>query len=267
MASLIRLVRWRESSPADCSMGSTLSELRRLQEVELQLATIRRNREGKARRVEVQKNRVRQIETRIDENRKAAKAQQIKIDELSLDVASREDSVDKHRQALNKAKTNKEYAAILTAMNTEKADTGKVETAVLQLMEELNKIKAEGTGFEAEREKVVAEVAAAEQLLQAFDAQSKAELDRLMAQRSQITTGIEPQALSIFDRTAQRHEGEAMAPVIKLRSKGDEWACGGCNLKITLEMVNALATRDEVRLCGACGRILYSDLAPSKAKA
>lgn len=248
-------------------MGSTLSELRRLQEVELQLAAVRRNRDGKARRVEVHKNRVRQIEARIEENRKATRAQQLKIDELTLDVASREDSVDKHRQALNKAKTNKEYAAILTAMNTEKADSSKVETAVLQFMEEMNKIKAEAVALEADREKALAEVAAAEQLLQAFDAQSKAELDRLTAQRSQISAGIEPQAMVTFDRTAQRHDGEAMAPVIKLRAKGDEWACGGCNLKITLEMVNALATRDEVRLCGACGRILYSDLAPSKAKA
>lgn len=248
-------------------MGTTLNELRRLQDVELQLASIRRNRDGKARRVEVQKARVRQLEARIDEYRKAAQSQQMKIDELTLDVASREDSVDKHRQALNKAKTNKEYAAILTAMNTEKADSSKVESAVLQLMEEMNKIKSDGAALEAEREKALADVAGAEQVLQAYDAQSKAEKDRLTGERLQIAAGIEPQAMSTFDRTAQRHEGEAMAAVVKLRAKGDEWACGGCNLKITLDMVNALAVRDEVRLCGACGRILYIEQGAVKAKA
>ena len=248
-------------------MGSTLNELRRLQDVELQLASIRRNRDGKVRRVEVHQNRVRQFETRLDENRKAIRAQQMKIDELTLDVVSREDSVDKHRQALNKAKTNKEYAAILTAMNTEKADTEKVETAVLQLMEEMNKIKSDGAALEAEREKTLADMAAAEQVLQTYDSQSKAEKDRLTSERSKIGAGIEPQAMVTFDRTAQRHEGEAMAAVVKLRAKGDEWACGGCNLKITLDMVNALATRDEVRLCGACGRILYIEQGAVKAKA
>lgn len=248
-------------------MGSTLNELRRLQDVELLLASIRRNREGKFRRVEIQQNRVRQIEARLEENRKAAKVQQMKIDELTLDVASREDSVDKHRQALNKAKTNKEYAAILAAMNTEKADSTKVESEVLQLMEDMNKIKADGAALEAEREKALTDVAAAEQVLQAYDAQSKAEMDRLTAERSKISAGIEPQAMVIFDRTAQRHEGEAMAAVVKLRAKGDDWACGGCNLKITLDMVNALAVRDEVRLCGACGRILYIEQSAVKAKA
>ncbi len=248
-------------------MGSTLNELRRLQDVELQLASIRRNRDGKARRVEVLQNKVRQIEARIEENRKAARAQQIKIDELTLDVNSREDSVDKHRQALNKAKTNKEYAAILAAMNTEKADTTKVESEVLQFMEELNTIKAQGTTLEGEREKALAEVVGAQQVLDAFDAQSKAEKDRLTGERMQISKGIEPTAMVTFDRTAQRHEGEAMAAVVKLRSKGDDWACGGCNLKITLDMVNLLATRDEVRLCGACGRILYIEQGAVKAKA
>ena len=246
-------------------MGSTLSELRRLQEVEFQLAAIRRNREGKARRVEVQKARVRQIDARLEENRKSAKAQQMKIDELTLDVTSREDSVDKHRQALNKAKTNKEYAAILSAMNTEKADTSKLESSVLVLMEELTRIKAEGAALEEEKAKVMAEVASAQQVLDAYDAQSKAELDRLSGERGRIGSGIEPKAIGIFERSANRHEGEAMAPVVKLRAKGDEWACGGCNLKITLEMVNALATRDEVRVCGACGRILYIEQATAKA--
>lgn len=248
-------------------MGSTLAELRRLQEVELQLASIRRTREGKVRRVEVLQNKVRQIETRVAENHKSAKTQQMKIDELTLDVSSREDSVDKHRQALNKAKTNKEYATILAAMNTEKADTSKIENEVLELMEALNKFKAEGTTLEAERQKALAEVAVAQQALDALDAHSKADMDRLTSQRAQIAQGIDPKSMSIFDRTAQRHEGEAMAPVIKLRPRGDDWACGGCNLKITLDLVNLLSTKDEVRLCGACGRILYIDQAPAKAKA
>jgi len=247
-------------------MSSTLSELRRLQEVELQLASIRRNREGKSRRVEVLQNKVRQVEAHLAENHKTARTQQIKIDDLTLDVSSREDSVDKHRQALNKAKTNKEYATILAAMNTEKADTSKIENEVLELMEALNKIKAAGATLEGERDAALAEVAGAKQALDAFDAHSKADMDRLSAQRAQIAQAIDPKSMAIFDRTAQRHEGEAMAPVIKLRPKGDEWACGGCNLKITLDMVNALATRDEVRLCGACGRILYMDTAVSKAK-
>ena len=248
-------------------MSSTLVELRKLQEVELQLAAIRRNREAKSRRVEVQQNRVRQMDARIEENRKNAKSIQMKIDELSLEVASREESVDKHRQALNKAKTNKEYAAILTAMNTEKADTSKVEATVLQMMDELNKVKGQGTELEAEKQKIQADVATAQQALAAFDSQSQAELSRLQNLRASISAAIDPQAMVTFDRTAQRHEGEAMAAVVKLRARGDEWACGGCNLKITLEMVNALATRDEVRLCGACGRILYIEQSAAKAKA
>jgi len=240
-------------------MGSKLTELRCLQEIELQLAAIRRNREGKARRVETQRNRIKQIEARRNENHATAKARQMKIDELSLDVASREDSVDKHRQALNNAKTNKEYAAILTALNTEKADSTKLETTILQLMDELGKMKAMGAEIETEQQKVLADVAAAEEVLRAYDAESRAELERLTSERDAVARKIEPTVMAVFDRAALRHDGEAMATVAKLRPKGDEWACAGCNMKVTLEIINSLFSRDEVKLCGVCGRIMYLD--------
>ncbi len=238
-------------------MGPRISELRRLQEVELKLAAIQRNLDARTRRVTVQKNRVKQIEARLAENEAAAKAQQVKTDILTLEVNSREDSVAKHRLALNKAKTNKEYASILTAMNTEKADTSKLETSILQMMEDQGKIKAVGAQIREERDNALKDVATAEQQLASYANESKAEMDRLKADRKSIALAIDEKVLTVFDRAAQRHEGEAMATVVKLRPKGDEWACSGCNLKVTLEIINSLVTRDEVQLCGVCGRIMY----------
>lgn len=240
-------------------MGSKLTELRRLQEVELQLAALRRDREGKFRRVEVQQNRIKQIEARLNENHAAAKAQQMKIDALSLEVASREDSVEKHRQALNSAKTNKEYAAILTALNTEKADSTKIETTILQMMDEMGRIKAAGVEIELEKQKILAASATAEEALREYDAQVEVGRKGLESQREAIAAGIDPPVLVLFDRVSQRHEGEAMATVVKLRPRGDEWACAGCNMKVTLDIINSLVTRDDVRLCGVCGRIMYVD--------
>ncbi len=240
-------------------MSSTLSELRRLQEIELQLATIRRNREAKARRVEVQRNRARQAEARVNESHAAAQSQQMKIDELSLEIATHEESVEKHRSALNKAKTNKEYAAVLAALNTEKADNLKLETSVFQMMDEMARTKAAGAGLEAEWKKTLSDVAVAEEALKTLDAESDSELERLQSERKSFAGNIDPAILSLFDRAAQRHDGEAMATVVKLRPRGDEWACAGCNMKVTLEIINSLATRDEVKICGVCGRIMYME--------
>ena len=154
-------------------MGVTLEELRRLQAVEMQLAALRRNRDTKARQVEVHRRQLRQIGERLQENHRKARECQMRLDALSLDVASREEAVSRHRQALNKAKTNKEYAAILTAMNTEKADNSKLENESLQFMEQLQVLKTEGAAIETEKAKLQSSAAAAEEALNAYDLQSQ----------------------------------------------------------------------------------------------
>ncbi len=241
-------------------MGALLEQLRRLQNVELQLAAIRRGRESKTRHIDVARRQLRQIDEKVQQNHAKAREVQMRIDALSLDVAAQEESINRHRQALNKAKTNKEYAAILTAMNTEKADSSKTESAVLQHMEELARVKGEGSTVEAEKAKVLEHLASAEAGLKAFDDQSAVELKRLESERSEISAKIHLQAVEIFNRVAQRHDGEALAAVTKPRPKRDEYSCGGCNMKVTLEVVNGLQTRDEIQTCKVCGRILYLDL-------
>jgi len=246
-------------------MGVLLEELRRLQAVEMQLAAIDRNRESKALQVELRQRQMRRIDEKLQENHRKARECQVRLDALTLEVAVREEGVVRHRQALNKAKTNKEYAAILAALNTEKADNSKMEGGVLQLIEELQVIKVGGEALETERAKLMEQVAAADEALKAFDAQSKQERDGLVVGREAFAEKISVAAMDIFMRVAQRHEGEAMAAVTKLRPKRDEWACGGCNMKVALEVVNSLQTRDEILLCNVCGRIMYLD-APTASK-
>ncbi len=256
------------SIPAGSFMGVILDELLRLQAVEMQLATIQRNRDSREDQVEARRRQVRRTDEKLQENHRKVRDCQMRLDALSLEVTMREEAVGKHRQALNKAKTNKEYAAILSAMNTEKADNTKLETGVLQLMEELQKLKAEGATIETEKAKLLEQAAAAEEALKTFDAQSKRERDELQTGREAFAGKLTAAAIDVFDRVAQRHEGEAMAPVTKLRPKRDEWACGGCNMKVALDVINALQTRDDIMLCNVCGRILYLEVpaAPKSAR-
>lgn len=248
-------------------MGALLDELRRLQTVELQLVTILQNREGKTRRVDLLKRQIKLVNDRLEVNRKSVREHQMKLDALQLDIAAREDSVSKHRQALNKTKTNKEYAAILTAMNTEQADNTKIEGSMLQVMEEMQKVKDEGLVIEAEKKKLLDDMVIADKALATYDDDNKARMKALEAERKQHTTHVPPDALAAFQRAAQRHEGEAMAAVTKPRPKQDEYMCAGCNMNLPLDLINALRTKDDVVMCKFCGRILYAESMPASAPA
>lgn len=238
-------------------MGEILEALQRLQVVELQLAAIRRNRESKARRVETHKRQTAQIDARLKEAFRTLRERQIRVDGLSLEVAAREESIARHREALNKAKTNKEYSAILAAMNTETADNTKIENQILELMEEVQRLQNQQAAVETEKAQSLASLAVAEQALANYDAGCCEQRDHLMASRLEYSQAIAPGTLNAFLRVAEHHDGEAMAPVSKLHPKREDYICSGCNMTITLDVVNFLQTRVEIQLCRSCGRILY----------
>jgi len=238
-------------------MGETLEALHRLQEVELKLAGIRSKRESKVRRVEAQRRQAVIAEQRLDQMKRAVRDRQMRLDSLQLEVGSREVSVNKHREALNSARTNKEYSAILAAMNTEKADNAKLESGILELMDEIHSLGQEVAQAEAERARHLENVHAAEATLREFDEGCRNEVDVLQEKREHCSATIAPTTLAAFTRVAEHHDGEAMASVVKIHPKRDEYICEGCNMKLTLESVNALQSRDEIQLCHVCGRILY----------
>ena len=82
-------------------------------------------------------------------------------------------------------------------------------------------------------------------------------VDDLQTRRVQAAEGIGAEALHVFDRIASTHEGQAMAPIEIADPKHGEYNCGGCYMSLSAENYNALLSRDEIRQCDNCKRILY----------
>ena len=98
-------------------MGTTLTALHHLQEIETQLAELRGRIESRWRQARLQEKRLAKLDSEIAAEHIAVRTRQMEVDRLDLDVKTREAELDKLRKALNAAKTNKEYAAILTQLN------------------------------------------------------------------------------------------------------------------------------------------------------
>jgi predicted nucleic acid-binding Zn-ribbon protein len=238
-------------------MGGILDALHELQEIERQLADFRARVDSKRRQVRIHERSLEKQNALIDLKNQAILQTQIEIDRLDLDVKTRDDQVLRHRQALNAAKTNKEYTAILTAMNTEKADSGKLESQQLQFMSEMDVLRGELAELEADRETVKKRVAFAQSKVDECVEQTRADVDRLQAERDKRSSSIDPSIIAVFNRVADRHEGDAMAEVRLINEKRQEYGCGGCNIAVTLEMVLNLNARDEIMTCQSCGMILF----------
>ncbi len=241
-------------------MGPMLEALRKLQSVEHELAEVRRRLRSRIAAVAAQQGHIEELRQQHQALHDNYLQRQQKAGGVELELRSREADVAKFRTSLNTARTNKEYAAILTQINTIKADNSKLEDEGLRLMQEADKVRDEA-------EVVEKQIADAEQVLEEVKRTSSAEIARLderMAElqqrRDASAVHVPSDALVGFERIAATRDGDVMARIEIVGDKPPhEYICGGCNMAIAAEHANALRTRDELRSCDCCGRILYLD--------
>lgn len=238
-------------------MGATLDALHRLQSIERQLSTFKQQLANKQRNVEAHTRRVAALDEDIQKQREELRRQQMEADRLEVERRGREDGIAKLRVSLNSAKTNKEYAAILTRINTDKADNAKLEDKILQLLTRVDELRKVAQELQAQRDQEAQRLAKVQEELSQSRAAIQVQIEQLQARRAEAAAQVPPSALRIFERVAGRNNGEAMALIDRPDPRHEEWICQGCNMTVTLEQVNALRTRDEVQQCHVCGRILY----------
>lgn len=240
-------------------MSATLDALQVLQQVTLKLTALQAKIQQKKRSVRTHKKRMVLRETELAAEHQTIMERQSAMAQVELEVKVREAEIDKLREALNKAKTNKEYAAILTQLNTGKADNSKLEDRILGMMDELDGLKGHEEELRTIIQKEHDSLQTATKVAQAFEQDSLAELQALEAERADAASTVPIETLSIFERVANRHDGEALARVMRPHPKREEFICDGCNMGVTLEQYVVLQARNEIQLCHNCGRVLFLD--------
>ncbi len=174
-----------------------------------------------------------------------------------LETAVKREHIEKMRTALNTTKTNKDYSAILVQISAEKAIVSDLEKNTFKMMEEKEALEK---SIAALNEKIKG-VAYHLSSVQAASAEKVRDLttriDAMRLSRTEAATRVPQEALKQYERIGQRHPGEVMAPVEYEEDDMENIACGGCFMNLSIEDVNLLRGRDEIRRCRSCGRILY----------
>lgn len=245
-------------------MGKLISALLNLHKIEHDLAHVRGRLRTRRNAVAAQQRRIDQLKSDQASVHDQVMARRKEADSLELDLRQREQEVSKYRTALNSAKSNKEYAAILTQINTLKADNAKLEEGVIKMMQEIDAQKARQQQFEQQIE-------AESTRLSEVTSANAAEIERLegiladlQKKRDEAAKDVPAATLSVFERIAESNDGDAMAQIeVHGKKPPHDYVCGGCFMSLNAEHANALRSRDEIRTCDNCGRILYLEKEPA----
>lgn len=240
-------------------MGPVLHGLVKLQSVENRLRAVKSKLARCRRRVIFQENQLRTLQNELEAKTEEIKLTRVQTDRLELELKGRDEHIAKYRAALNMAKSNKEYSAILTELNTAKADNSKIESQVLDLMKNIESDEAECGEIQAkidEQKKKLEEVRKdSEDQAVGFEK----EIEEIQVEWDRAAREIPKEVLFIFKRVADNYDGEAIAFAEKQNENSDVWTCGGCFMALTAESINQLMTHDDIIRCGSCTRILVLD--------
>ena len=234
-------------------MGPVLNGLMKLQSVENRLRAEKAKLNRCRRNVIIQENLIRNLQSALEAKKEEAQLTKVQFDRLELELKSREETIAKLRTSLNSAKTNKEYAALLTQLNTTKADNSKIETQSLDLLKDIETDEAECKDIIKQIEEQKQTLDQTRKDSEELATKYQTGIDDIQKEWDEIAKIVPADALETFKRVADTYDGLAVTSV---EEQGSSYSCGGCFMGIPAESVNMLLTRDEVLRCPNCTRIL-----------
>ena len=237
-------------------MGPVLNGLIKLQSVENRLRVEKAKLTRCRRNVIIQENQIRTLQNALEAKKEEVQLSKVQFDRLELELKSRDEQIARLRASLNTAKTNKEYSAVLTQLNTTKADNSKIESQSLELLKNIETDEAE---CEEIQNQINEQIQHLEQLLtevETLASKYQAEIDKTQAEWDQVAQTIPDKPLEIFKRVTETYDGQAVAVIEQQDGKKGAYSCGGCFMGITAECVNLLMTKDDIIRCPNCTRIL-----------
>ncbi len=189
---------------------------------------------------------------RIDEERTGLEGLSKLHREKEAELKAGQEKLRKARERLLEVKTNKEYQAMLTEIETIEKTNGKIEEEILVLYDRIDERKgalkthekefeAVRTKFETERKRIDEEMASLDGALQ----EQKALFDALIG-------NLEHDLRRRYEMIKVRRNGIAIVAVRK-------GICSGCNMNIPPQLYNDIQRSEQIHCCPNCNRILYWD--------
>ena len=147
-------------------------------------------------------------------------------------------------------KNNKEYQAMLKEIDTAESTRSDVETEIIAILEELDKlsvlVKKDEEILKESRIQYEQEKKTIEDDLNAVDTDAAG----LEQKRSELQKNVPGDLIARYEKIKKRNRGLGVTSVWKA-------VCSGCHMNIPPQLYNELQRSDELFSCPNCNRIIY----------
>jgi hypothetical protein len=200
---------------------------------------------------------IRKMEEDFQSNKAIIELNKRKHDELKAQRADCETKVKKLNEGMVKTKerllevkNNKEYQAMLKEIETAEKTRGDIETQIIALMEEMDKlsvlVKKDDETLKQATLKYEEERKIIEDDLSAVDADTASWTEKRVGLQKSVPADL----LAQYERVKKRNNGVGVISVWKA-------VCSGCHMNIPPQLYNELQRSNDLLSCPNCNRIMY----------
>ncbi len=231
-------------------MKEQLNLLWELQKIDLELKSIKDSQEGYPKEIK-----------RLDEKEKSEK-EKIQKDKEKIELIEKErrrkegqlsleqEKIKKTEGRMFEVKTNKEYQALLTEIETLKGANSREEEEILQLMDEMDELKKSLSKREKEIGTTLAKIEGEKKTLKEKMAHDQEILKRQMERKETVTKQLQSTLYKLYNTLKEKRKGVGVVSV-------KQETCQGCFVNVPPQMFIEVQKNNALIRCPNCNRILY----------
>jgi len=169
---------------------------------------------------------------------------------LEEELNAEQQKLDKFKSDLMKATNEREYSTAVREIDVAKKAISALETDVLKLMEQIEKLDAQV----AERQpEIEAKRVTLDGQLAEYEALAKTDrekLAKLTAERTPMIGTLSPDTRATYERMSKIKSGLALSEAV-------DYKCLACRMTIRPQVFNDIRRGETLITCENCGRILF----------
>lgn len=231
-------------------MEQSLELLLKLQNIDIEISSIRGRRESLPSKIEALELRMNEARQELEDREARLLSARLAIRQSESRVAQLDEISNRYKQQLLGVKTNREYSALLTEIEGVKREKNELEELIIGSMEEAEKLAVEVDESRSRLEEAEKTFAGERDHLSGEMKELDEEIAVRRQKRENISVRVRRPVLNLYERIMTSRVNHA---VVSLRNG----SCGGCFAMVPLQKVTDIRKGEEIHTCENCGRILY----------
>lgn len=181
----------------------------------------------------------------------ALMAEELKVKKVEMEIETRRTTIKRLKVQQFETRKNEEYRAFGHEIERYEGEVDGLETRELELMEEVDRLRALEKEARAGLERTRVMVEEDLGVIRERKVRMEAEHAEVVAERAGLAARAQGPALPLYERLMKNKAGLAVAPMAEGR-------CGGCHMKVIASTAIKAQAGQELTQCENCGRILYA---------